>query len=99
MWSFKTTGEGDESEAFEATFDGPVEGASATLAVIAKKAAELTPEARLLCQRALNVVSELVHDAKNGKRRFSMNLEGGIGVQTAWSVRLALNLAEDPDVR
>lgn len=98
MWTFKTIGEEEQANGFEATFDGPVEGATATLAVIAKKADELVPGACLLCQRALGLVGEMVHDAKNGKRRFSMNLEGGIGAQTAWSLRLNLNLAEDPDV-
>lgn len=96
MWTFRTIGEGDEATSFEATFDGPVENAGAALGVIAEKAADLSLAARELCQETLNLAAGHVRQVANGKRRFSMNLSGGMGPQGAWTLTLQLSLAEDP---
>lgn len=101
MWTFKSLGEGDEPNGFEATFDGPVEDAGAALSVIATKAADLQPAARSLCQEALNVAVGYVRGVEqggeqHGKRRYSVNLSGGVNANQGWSLSLQLNLADAP---
>lgn len=96
MWTFRTIGETEDPTGFEATFDGPVEDTEAALGELSKRATELVPTARTLCQGMLTQTIAYVRGVENGKRRFSMNLSGGLGVQRAWSLRLELNLAEDP---
>lgn len=97
MWSFRSSGDGEEATGFDATFDGPVEDAGAALAHVAEKAAELQPQARTICQSVLDQIVGLTKDTTNGKRRLSVNLTGGAGKQLAWSFNVQVNLAEDPE--
>lgn len=99
MWTFKALGENDKPNGFEATFDGPVEDTAAAMLVIEKRAQELAGDALVLCTDAVNMAKALTEDVENGKRRFSMNLEGGVNKQGGWSLSLRLNLADDPTAR
>lgn len=101
MWTFKALGEKEQANGFEATFDGPVEDAGAALSVIASKAADLQPAARSLCQEAINVALGYVRGVEDGgeqhgKRRYSVNLNGGVNANQGWSLNLLLNLADAP---
>lgn len=99
-WSFLTRGGADETPiSFDATVDGPVEEAAETVLFLVEKAKELHPDLRQLCYDGLNQVVGAVRNAPNGKRRFSMNLSGGLGVRGAWTLRMELNLAEDPEAK
>lgn len=101
MWTFKTLGDKEQANGFEATFDGPVEDACAALAVIATKAGDLEPAAGALCQEAINVACGYVRDVEDageqhGKRRYAVNLHGGVNANQGWSLTVTLNLADAP---
>jgi hypothetical protein len=98
MWTFKTLGEGEDPNGFDATFDGPVEDAEAVLAIVSKRAEVLMPAARDLCQAGLRAAAENVKGVENGKRRFSMNFGGGVNAHRGWSYTMTLNLADEPEV-
>jgi hypothetical protein len=103
MWGFKTLGD-QEPNAFEISFDGPVQEVPEVCAVLWLRAQNEFPEARpetsmaaILLEQALTVVRSRTENVKNGLRRFAMNLSGGVNRHHGWSLRLQMNLADDPE--
>lgn len=96
MWTFKTTGQGEQASGFNATVDGPVSDARREMALLYGHSHPLQPAPRELLKQAMQLVEHLVGEPVNGQRRLSVNIDGGEGARTAWTLRLHIDLSEDP---